>query len=277
MASRGAGYREILAKYFPTTRIANAGATGSADLMWEGRGFAARCAAESRDEGSCPKKDESSFRQTENAQRAATASQVGSPAFGSRRQTLSSEHFRISYPSNTDRREVERLLSLAQSSRRTLLARVASAGLNTRLPALEIFINETTGDFVGRTGQPPWAAAATHNHRIELQPLETLRRRRILETTVRHELVHTIIDSLGRGRAPRWLAEGLAIHFAGEGPLVSPYQLRHAPTMQEIEQKLANPKSAEDMRVAYAAAYNEVRRLIKNEGETSVWQRVANF
>ena len=34
--------------------------------------------------------------------------------------------------------------------------------------------------------------------------------------------------------------------------------------------------SAEDMRVVYAAAYGEVRRLIKSEGEARVWRRVAN-
>ncbi len=302
MASRGAGYREILAKYFPTTRIANAGGpNGNADLIWDAEAdrdqlrrsqmfiaTEAKPGLQLRRSALFPGGvDSNSTFRSYGALRTSLPlvtinmmslrDRAVAPSYATRRQTLSSEYFRISYPSNTERREVERLLSLAQSSRKTLLARVASAGLNARLSALEIFINETTGDFVGRTGQPPWAAAATHNNRIELQPLETLRRRRILETTVRHELVHTIIDSLGRGRAPRWLAEGLAIHFAGEGPLVSPYQLRHAPTMLEIEQKLANAKSADDMRAAYAAAYNEVRRLIKTEGETSVWQRVAKF
>jgi hypothetical protein len=194
-----------------------------------------------------------------------------------RRQTLSSEDFRISYPATIERREIEALLSFLQSSRKSLLNRVASAGLNARLPALEIFINETTGDFVGRTGQPSWAAAATKNNRIELQPLATLQRRRILETTVRHELVHTLVDALGGGRAPRWLAEGLAIHFAQEGPLVSRYQPRHKLTVQEIEQKLDSPQSANDMRAAYAAAYSEVRQLIRTEGETNVWRRVVNF
>jgi hypothetical protein len=33
--------------------------------------------------------------------------------------------------------------------------------------------------------------------------------------------------------------------------------------------------SAEEMRTVYAAAYSEVRRLIKSEGEASVWRRVA--
>jgi hypothetical protein len=224
----------------------------------------------------CAENIESSVCVVENAHRPARAGRVSSYASGSRRQTLSSEDFRINYPATIERREIESLLGVLQSSRKSLLARVASAGLNARLPSLEIFINETTGDFVGRTGQPAWAAAATKNNRIELQPLATLQRRRILETTVRHELVHTLVDELGKGRVPRWLAEGLAIHFAQEGPLISRYQPRHKPAVQEIEQKLASPQSADDMRSAYAAAYSEVRRLIRTEGEASVWRRVAN-
>src|SRR6266508_6026330 len=45
------------------------------------------------------------------------------------------------------------------------------------------------GEFVGRTGQPWWAAAASRDHRLELQPLRLLTQRAILATTVRHELV----------------------------------------------------------------------------------------
>jgi hypothetical protein len=172
---------------------------------------------------------------------------------------------------------VEGLLSFLQSSRKSLIARVAAAGITAQFPALEIFINETTGDFVGRTGQPAWAAAATKGSRIELQPLETLKRRRILETTLRHELVHTLVDVVGRGRAPRWLAEGLALHLAGEGRLVAPYQPRQRLSTDEIEKQLSDirfAKSANDMRATYAAAYNEVKRLINSEGEANVWRRV---
>jgi stage II sporulation protein D len=190
-------------------------------------------------------------------------------------RTLRSEDFRISYPDNISQREIEGLLSFLQSSRRSLIGRAEAAGITVRFPSLEIFINETTGDFVARTGQPAWTAAATKGNRIELQPLETLKRRRVLETTLRHELVHTLIDVLSSGRAPRWLAEGFALHLAGEGHLVARYQPRTRMTTEEIGQKLDAVKSASDMRLAYAAAYSEVRRLIQTESEANVWRQLA--
>jgi stage II sporulation protein D len=243
MAARGASYRQILAKYFPGTSIASdEQLRSSADLIW-------------------------------SAELPVALNPRG--AVSRNRQILTSEDFRINYPDSVDQREAAGLLTFLQSTRKSLTSRVAASGMAARMPSLEIFINETTGDFVGRTGQPAWAAAATQGNRIELQPLATLKRRRILETTLRHELVHTLVDAIGRGRTPRWLAEGLAIHFAGEGRLVGRYESRAKMTTAEIERKLVNANSAADMRAAYAAAYSEVKRLISSEGEAMVWRRVA--
>jgi len=46
-------------------------------------------------------------------------------------------------------------------------------------------------------------------------------------------------------------------------------------TREELERKLARPASAEEMRALYAAAYNEVRAMIRAQGEKEVWRRVA--
>jgi hypothetical protein len=191
------------------------------------------------------------------------------------RQSKATSHFRVVHPQTIAPRDLESVFGLLESTRSDLLRRVSTAGLQPRFPDLEIVINETTGDFVGRTGMPPWAAAATKRNTIELQPLKLLKQRRILETTLRHELVHVLIDAVGGGQTPRWLEEGLAVYIAGEGRLIDNQPLINSMSPPTVEQALASAKSAIDMRNAYAAAYNLVRQLIRNEGENKVWQRVA--
>jgi hypothetical protein len=44
--------------------------------------------------------------------------------------------------------------------------------------------------------------------------------------------------------------------------------------LDELERRLANPRSADEMRALYAAAYREVQALIQLEGEPSVWRRL---
>ena len=128
---------------------------------------------------------------------------------------------------------------------------------------------------MGRTGLPWWAAAATKGTHIELQPVQVLQRRAVLATTLRHELAHAVIDSVSRGRAPRWLAEGMALFLAGEGPLLAHYIPRDRMTVNQIDKKLGGAGTAAEMRTAYAAAYGEVSNLIRREGESSIWRHVA--
>lgn len=282
MAARGANYRQILGKYFPGTTVETRSADGIAGIPAFPSGKASETVSQPRSFADLLWRDETGAL-AQNATEHLGFVRVTNPIAPSlngtpstRRLTLASEHLSISYPTSIDEHEIEALMRFLQSSRAALTGRVAGVGITARFPDLKIFINETTGDFVGRTGQPPWAAAATKSNLIELQPLETLRRRRILETTLRHELVHVLVDSIGQGRTPRWLAEGLALHLAGEGRMVARYATARYITTEDIDKQLINATSATDMRVAYAAAYSEVKRLINREGEANVWRRVVN-
>jgi SpoIID/LytB domain protein len=281
MATRGANYRQILQKYFPGTTVHLADSSRSSISALEVPFYDA--GVESNEPGAM--RSSRSFADllwhdfealpVKPHRSVGPTAYSGSYGLGTRRLTRSSEDFRINYPASIEQREIDALLHFLQTSRGSLTARISSAGLHGQFPSLEVFINETTGDFVGRTGQPPWAAAATKGNRIELQPLQTLKRRRILETTLRHELVHALVDRLGHGTAPRWLAEGLAIHLAGEGRMMVRYAPPQRMTIEQIEKQLVNAGSANEMKVAYAAAYSEVKRLINTEGEASIWRRVA--
>jgi len=189
--------------------------------------------------------------------------------------TISSEHFRVTYPADLARREADQVLNILESTRSDLLRRASAASIPAFLPTLEIRFNESTGDFVGRSGQPWWAAAATKGNRIEMQPLPILRRRGVLTTTLRHELAHVIINIISRDRAPRWLEEGFAIYLAGEGSMFSNYVQGGLLVTDELEKRLAHPRTQQEMRGLYAQAYLNVNQLIRSGGEGRVWKKVA--
>ena len=189
---------------------------------------------------------------------------------------ISSEHFRVSYPADNERRDADRVLTILESARADYLRRASAASISIGgLPFLDIRINDSTGTFTGRTGQPPWAAAATKGNRIETQPLAILKRRGVLHTTLKHELAHVIINVISRGRAPRWLEEGFAIYLAGEGEMFSRHIRRGKLSTEELEKRLQRPSTQSDMRSLYAEAYLNVNSMVRNGGEASVWKRLA--
>ena len=190
------------------------------------------------------------------------------------RQSLSSENFRVRFGARTPRSEAEALLRTIEAARLDMIARLLPASISPPDSSIEVVIHETTQAFVAATGLPGWVAGVTHGRRIELQPLNVLRKRRILTSTLRHEYANALIEEIGQGRAPRWIAEGLAITFAGEASMLLRFAGKTRVPVDELEQRLASPRSAAEMRALYAAAYREVRALIQKEGEASVWRLV---
>ena len=79
---------------------------------------------------------------------------------------------------------------------------------------LQVFA--TLDEFRDTTGQPGWVAASTRGNTIRLQPLAQLRARSILESTLRHELFHVLVESKAAAGTPLWFREGLVLYFTGE-------------------------------------------------------------
>jgi hypothetical protein len=191
-------------------------------------------------------------------------------------RTLSDQHFTVALTTKTDRADATALLNILNNSRREMNTRLTAAKLPTdQVPRLEIILYPSTGDFTAATGQPWWAAAATQGSRLHLQPLDVLRNRGVLESTVRHEYAHAVIESIGGRRTPRWLAEGMAISLAGEGARYAALAPPQPLAPEEIDRRLAAASTPEQMQAAYSAAYQAVQDLIKTKTETGVWRQIS--
>jgi hypothetical protein len=239
-ARRGMNYRQIVSFYFPGTRLAR-------DVA-----------------------------QTGSLQSGLQTVSMIPPQTDRLRKSISNEHFRVRFGTGNDQREVENVLRILETARTDLLRRLpkASLHLNESSP-FEVIIHATTADFIAATGLSGWAAGTTRGRKIELQPLNLLRKRGVVTTTLRHELTHSFIELLGRGQTPRWLAEGLCLHIAGEGRVMMLVKISRSLSREELAQKLSGPVSAADARELYAMAYREVQSLIRSKGEASVWQLIA--
>lgn len=260
MAARGASYQRILDKYFPGTSIkrdvtkreprdaakVNVSGESKADILVGAFGYT------------------NSFQATRSHRQ-------------SEYLTISSDHFRVAYPADLDRRSVNQILNTLESARKDYLRRASSVSGTLNIPSLEIRLNESTGTFTSRTGQPWWAAAATKGNRIEFQPVGLLTQRGILFTTLRHELAHVMIDYVSNKRAPRWLEEGFALYLAGEGKMISRYATRERLAEDELEKRLKRPRTRDEMRALYAEAYLAVAEIIRSQSESSVWSKLAGY
>jgi SpoIID/LytB domain protein len=285
MAARGVNFQRILEKYFPGTSVLPRSGTVSlarpskAGDKEENDQLVASATIDFSSQPSLTRRTEWYADVTPALKGSAkvTRRYAADPSFpNSRYLTISSEHFRLTYPADVERRDADQVLSTLESARADFLRRANAASISIGdLPTLEIRLNESTGDFTAHTGQPWWAAAATKGNRIELQPVALLKRRGVLTTTLRHELAHVVIDAVSHNHAPRWLEEGFAIYLAGEGSMFTRYQGKRALPPEELEKRIERPGSQQEMRALYADAYRTVFDLIKTGGEASVWKKLA--
>jgi stage II sporulation protein D len=270
MAEQAADFRRILSFYFPRTRIE----------LWR-----AGQAEDSDPSPANPRLRVADWRSPADPGSAAISSvpinfrpailASGIANTQSTMLSLSSEHFLVRYSPSLARNEVEMVHRRLEAARASMLRRLRSAAVSLQEGRIEVVLHKTTQDFAAATGQPAFAAGATRGNRIQLQPPAVLKRRRILDATLSHEYAHAVINALGGERCPRWLVEGLAIRFSGEGALLKT-SVSQAPTRDDLDERLARPASSSEMRALYAEAYRRIVVLINREGEAAQWRKVTS-
>ena len=184
---------------------------------------------------------------------------------------ISSEHFKLTAPANPQSKDTTEILRVLESAHNDLQRRLQPTSI---INLTNVIVHQSTGDFVVATGLPAQAAGATRGNTIHLQPIAALRKRGILPTTLRHEFAHAVMEAVTNKKIPRWLLEGLAIHFAGEAKFYASSKVKPAP--EEVEKKLTSAQSAAEMKDAYASAYQIIHQLVREKGEANVWKLALN-
>jgi hypothetical protein len=128
---------------------------------------------------------------------------------------------------------------------------------------------ESTAEFIRATRQPGWVAASNDGRVIDLQPLDLLNRKGILDSTLRHELTHLVVRRRRAPEVPRWYEEGLVLYLTGEPPGDSTSALDRR---RGLELSLTEPRSESEMRAAYTVALQRVREFARRYGEAALWQ-----
>ncbi|HVH25969.1 MAG TPA: SpoIID/LytB domain-containing protein [Vicinamibacterales bacterium] len=156
-----------------------------------------------------------------------------------------------------DRAAITRLADAARGE-------IAGAlGVTPQSP-ITIRFHTTTSDYERATGHRWFTSGAWVRNEVHLAPLVTLRARGVLDRTVRHAIVHAMVDEVLANR-PAWVREGAALYFSGERSL--PERREACPQDSELLQ----PVSAGALADAYARARSCFTRQI-NDGRN--WRDV---
>src|SRR5271165_7382549 len=186
---------------------------------------------------------------------------LGVSAQGTQWQQLSSEDVVLF----TERPERDRaLLPLA-----TRLMHEAEEGTGlVYTGAAKLKVYPTVAAFRDATGEPGWVAASTRGRTIRLQPTDVLRDAGTLESTLRHELLHMLVESHAKPGTPLWFREGLVLYLSQ--PRAGTTVNRAFDSVAALENALRNPASEQEMRQAYAEAQARVAQLVVQNGRGTV-------
>jgi stage II sporulation protein D len=130
-----------------------------------------------------------------------------------------------------------------------------STGLLYRsMPTIEVY--PTIAAYRDGTAEPGWVAASTRGQTVRMQPPETLRQTGVLESTLRHEMLHILLESYSHPGTPLWFREGLVLYLSTSTHSV---EGRHAfESTAALERALRAPADEQELRRAYNQAQQKV-------------------
>ena len=140
--------------------------------------------------------------------------------------------------------------------------------------AAKLKVYPTVAAFRDATGEPGWVAASTRGRTIRMQPTDVLRDAGTLESTLRHELLHILVESHAKPGTPLWYREGLVLYLAQ--PNGGTRASETFDSVAALEKALRAPASEQELRQAYADAKARVAKLAGEHGKESLLDWLKN-
>lgn len=132
---------------------------------------------------------------------------------------------------------------------------------------IQLRVFATMDAYRDTTGEPGWVAASTRGRTIRLQPLMELEKRLIVESTLRHEIFHVLVEEKAKAGTPLWFREGIVLYLAhANRTQIGPSLMSD----QQIEAALSRPPNQDELRRAYVAAESRVAMLVREHGKATV-------
>ena len=152
------------------------------------------------------------------------------------------------------------VLAMAEDVRRSVESQL---GLAVKAP-IDIRVYPDMDTFRNATGEPGWVAARSSGFGIDLQPLPVLEAHGALRSTLRHEILHVVIEHEAVAALPLWFREGL-VEWLSQPHVPAP-----ATATRANENDLRQRGDAAKAERAYHLAYRQVGGLVQRYGEGTV-------
>ena len=162
-----------------------------------------------------------------------------------------------------DIRRDEALIAMAERNLRD--AEHVTGWRLTQRPQIKVY--PSVAVFRDATSEPGWIAASTRGQIIRMQPSDVLARGDRVESVLRHELFHMLIEAHARRDLPLWFREGIVLALSGATPTAARAQ---PPSTAWLEHTLQNPSDRSSMQRAYAGSQWRVQHLINDRGLPTV-------
>jgi stage II sporulation protein D len=135
---------------------------------------------------------------------------------------------------------------------------------------LQLKVYPTVAMFRDATGEPGWVAASTRGFIICLEPQETLRGAGVLDTTLRHEILHVLVEQHAHPSLPLWFREGLVLYLSQPNKTIPSRTLAPHFSLSQLESILRAAATREQLQRAYTEARERVAALAGRYGQPAV-------